>query len=556
MGQLRNSICTALLAFPILASAGADICQGLIQDKVIRPPQTIPKPAKRATYTDPSFGTTIRRVTEVPVGSENAVIKPMYATMQAWNADESFMILWQRGRGHLLFDGKNYNFIRQLNIAPTDIEQVLWDLVDPDIFYYPTNYDAVPNLMAHRLSTDTSFLIKNFQGAPTNCPVDWGKLLSLGSDPQYMSYGAQKIVGLKCGDRKFTYSISQNQILAIGDSPSVNAPIPSPSGNLIYFDGYVLDAAGRFLRTLDMLEPDSHASIGRSALGNDSYNAVAFDDAINGTLVSHNMNTGAKKVIIGPATGYPYPPSGTHISAIATQNAGWVAVSAVGNPAAPGLLDQELVLANTDTGQVCRIGHHRSWAGEGQWGYWSEPHNVISPSGTRVLFASDWGNSASVDTYVVELPSFVNDRLPTKVTGFFLYDRVSGKDIVEIKDGDEINLAAYVGRGIDIRVKVVPANVTMMYLHVNNKSYGLDTTIPYSFFGTGNYSYPGRTNFVLGSNSVAAVALNDEGKVDGKVPGCDFYFRVPISSCALKFGETASSLGSQALWGQAFMALS
>ena len=74
-----------------------------------------------------------------------------------------------------------------------------------------------------------------------------------------------------------------------------------------------------------MLPPSSHASIGRSALGYDSYNAVAFDDAINGTLVSHNMMTGAKKVIVGPSTGYPYPPSGTHVSAIATQNPGWVA---------------------------------------------------------------------------------------------------------------------------------------------------------------------------------------------------------------------------------------
>src|SRR6478609_3354965 len=115
--------------------------------------------------------------------------------------------------------------------------------------------------MAHRVSTDTSFLVKNFQGAPTNCPVDWGKLLGLGSDPQYMSYEARKILGLQCGNTKFTYSISQRQILAIGNSPSVNAPIPSPSGSLIYFDGHVLDAAGRFLRTLDMLEPSSHASI-------------------------------------------------------------------------------------------------------------------------------------------------------------------------------------------------------------------------------------------------------------------------------------------------------
>ena len=38
--------------------------------------------------------------------------------------------------------------------------------------------------------------------------------------------------------------------------------------------------------------------------------------------------------------------------------------------------------------------------------YWAEPHTVPSPSGTRALFASDWGGGASVDTYVIELPSY------------------------------------------------------------------------------------------------------------------------------------------------------
>ncbi|MHB9052201.1 MAG: hypothetical protein ACYC3R_10185, partial [Thiomonas delicata] len=42
----------------------------------------------------------------------------------------------------------------------------------------------------------------------------------------------------------------------------------------------------------------------------------------------------------------------------------------------------------------------------GPQGYWAEPHVVISPSGTRLLFASDWGGSPDVDTYVVTLPGF------------------------------------------------------------------------------------------------------------------------------------------------------
>ncbi len=38
--------------------------------------------------------------------------------------------------------------------------------------------------------------------------------------------------------------------------------------------------------------------------------------------------------------------------------------------------------------------------------YWAEPHTVPSPSGTRAVFGSDWGNGDTVDTYVVELPSY------------------------------------------------------------------------------------------------------------------------------------------------------
>jgi hypothetical protein len=64
--------------------------------------------------------------------------------------------------------------------------------------------------------------------------------------------------------------------------------------------------------------------------------------------------------------GYPYPRGGTHISAVAHQRSDWVAVSSVGDPAGLGVLDQEIALANAVTGKVCRVAHHRSYAGEGR----------------------------------------------------------------------------------------------------------------------------------------------------------------------------------------------
>jgi len=155
-----------------------------------------------------------------------------------------------------------------------------------------------------------------------------------------------------------------------------------------------------------------HASLAQLADGSEHLASVVFtppaggtEAADVGTLVLHNLATAARRVLVGIANGYPYPPNGTHISAIAHKAPGMIAVSVVGNPNGQGVLSQELLLVDANTGVVARVGHHRSWAKEGgPLDYWAEPHVTISPDGKRLLFASDWGGGNSVDTYVVELP--------------------------------------------------------------------------------------------------------------------------------------------------------
>lgn len=371
------------------------------------------KPDLGQAIRDPDFGTLIRRITAVSTSEgDNAIIKPAYGTVQAWNADESLLILWHRGRGHELYDGRTYQFIRSLEfVSPSDIEQILWDPTDPDVLYYPSKYNAVPNLMRYRMSTGRSEVLRRFEF----CPVDWGRTLSLGSDPMYLSWGPdRKVIGLMCGEEKFLYDVVSGRVLGRARVATANAPQPGPGGRLAYLDGRVYDEHLEVQRTLPLANPYEHASIGRSAMsGHPLYNAVVFDPPVGGSdetdvgsLVRFDMATGERRVIIGMATGFPYPPGGTHISAIAHRNPGWVAVSMVGDPRGRDLLHNEILLANVDTGGFCRLAHHRSFAGEGRWGYWAEPHVVISPTGTRLLFGSDWGNGATVDTYVIELPAY------------------------------------------------------------------------------------------------------------------------------------------------------
>ena len=122
---------------PPETASRSDPCSGLIQDRDAHPMTDLAKPARGQAVVDPQFGTSLRRITDVPLSEgENAIIKPMYATIQAWNAGESKLVLWHRGNGHELYDGRTYQFLRSLPlVSPTDLEQVLWDPADPDVLY-------------------------------------------------------------------------------------------------------------------------------------------------------------------------------------------------------------------------------------------------------------------------------------------------------------------------------------------------------------------------------------------------------------------------------------
>ncbi|MFZ5892893.1 MAG: hypothetical protein ACOY0T_17665 [Myxococcota bacterium] len=410
-GAAQNSGGTTSVA-GTTSSAGAagtytttpvDLCQGLVSDLQAHPMTALAKPAVGAVATDAEFGTKIRRITGVAASGGNPVIKPMYTTVSAWNADESKLILYKVGTGHQLYDGKTYALIRTLDISPPDLEQVFWHTSDPDVLFYVDGRDFVRyHVAASRKEVMTTF---------TFCSDD----ASSGSDPMFMSFDSTRIA-LGCGNQAFVYDISKNMVIARVTNSDENPPQMAPSGKFVFFgdSGRVADATTlSVVRTLDIAEPYGHACLGLLPTGQDTWNGVAFDpgprgnDSI-GSVVTFDFTTGSSKVVIGEDTGFPYPPT-THVSAMAYRNPGWVVSSTLGNTSGRGLLDLELTVANTSTGKFCRVGRHRSWGKENTQitdSYWAESHAVLSPTGTRIAFGSDWGNGGTVDTYVVELPSY------------------------------------------------------------------------------------------------------------------------------------------------------
>ena len=399
-----------------------DLCQGYrLNDKTNRPMTTLARPQKGDSYTDPQFASKITRITDSSTIA-SGIIKTMYNTIQAWNADESRLILWHRGDGHHLYHGRNYSHIEKLNISPSDLEQVFWSANNKNTLIYPNaasgqvvktangNVTLQGNeLIEYNIANKTYRVIRDFN---SHCPAD---TITAGNDVQIISYN-DDVIGLRCGDLGFVYKRSLNRISNLPGSSNSVAPQPFPSGELVYHQGNIYDGNLNLLRSLDLGTTGEHANLGRLHNGADALFATAFDANTGnscgngiGSLVIHDATTADCRVLVGPATGYPYTLSGTHPSALAVQNPGWAVVSSIGyGTEGDSLLEQELYLANTDPAnpKVCRIAHHRATGRKGSIGYFAEPHPVLSPTGTRVLFSSDWSDSGTVDVYVVEMPTY------------------------------------------------------------------------------------------------------------------------------------------------------
>lgn len=381
-----------------------------ITDKVNRPKTAVTKPAKFGTWVDPQFGTTFRRITDVAADFPGSTVaKPAYATVPAWNCDETYMILYVTANtvGHVLLNGHTYAPIRTINWSLTDLEHFMWSATDPDTCFYITaqeqSGESIRRLMAYHPSTDSHEVIYNIPNAasPDAYRVDFG------GDPIYCSWD-NDLFGFRrrgASDSGFTYRISTNTESTRIDG--IDAPQVAPSGARVIAGNtnVMLPDLATTIRALGV-DGQEHGAMTQLANGKDIWASVQFD-AIEGTLVTENLNDGGYQVVVGPATGYPYPPTGTHMSGHAFDAPGFMAVSCTGNDDGQSLLSQELLLVDLNTSVVYRVGRHRSFGGDSQQGYWAEPHVNISPSGTRMLFGSDWDNGATVDAYVLELPAYV-----------------------------------------------------------------------------------------------------------------------------------------------------
>ncbi len=455
--------------------------------KNLMPYSVLAKPSKLVPFLDPDFKTKMVRLTDASTDWHSQVAVPAYPTTQAWNCDESLLILYVTSPltangisgSWALMDGNHYNFIQFLPINPADVEQFYWSTTEPSAIYYLNNAQINGVQVNQLVKVAVTPTAHNAAGAITQVSVGSPQVLhdfandfksggalynavrgvgtitevSGGEDPFAMSE-TNDLIGLGAylnrngpsGGKEyasFSYRISTN---TIGATKTVEGAVPqaTPSGSNTYFYNSttsvsVMDPVSNAVKLTLPFDGTQHSDMLRNSVGDDVVAGVQFDvpsGGQTGTLVWTNLSKGGSiNVVIGPSKGDPYPPGGTLVSGRAYKVPGWVAVGITGCPSGSTgdcqgpqptvsgsprtYLDQEILISNIDSGAVYRVAHHRTTGNYGNAtnsNYWAQPNVTISPSGTRILFASDWGSAnpsapvingnAVVDTYVVELPGY------------------------------------------------------------------------------------------------------------------------------------------------------
>jgi len=244
-----------------------DLCEGLVTDLEPRRVKPVQRPPYSKRYRDPAFGTTIVRITN---SSINEVYKPAYSTMQAWNADESLLLLWRQTNdtsGHILLDGFTYEPIRVLDAVPSDLEEIFWSHTDPDsLFYLSSSPEDYGDFNKLNVNTGEKTFIKNF----SNVCGD-GVLPTSGADV-HMQPLNDDVFGFRCETGEnwtmFTHSVSKQKttVAQLGaGTPWVNESAPQglPSGNGFWMQGSALEDDLTTIRTkLDVFAFHEHGDTG------------------------------------------------------------------------------------------------------------------------------------------------------------------------------------------------------------------------------------------------------------------------------------------------------
>jgi len=118
------------------------------------------KPDKHLYALDNQFGACVLRVTDHINEPPRGFARNHYSRRQAFNSDESLLIVYAEDGYWHLYDANNFNYIRKLSLGGADVEPQ-WSPDDPYLLYkFPQNGGLV--ILTHHVLSDRVKVVADF----------------------------------------------------------------------------------------------------------------------------------------------------------------------------------------------------------------------------------------------------------------------------------------------------------------------------------------------------------------------------------------------------------
>jgi len=405
----------AMLACVLTTSAAsADVGASVWSARLLRTP-SLPMPGYLERIVDPVLGTPIVRITDpgrrlLPDAACNpAYCRHRYSSTQAWNADQSLLVITKGCPDLCFLDGHTYVPLFARRVSPH--HDCKWHPTDPDkmICVHRTGIDVwTPRMNTwSAVSAPPGYSQLEFGPYKGNVSRD-GSMIALrarNAQDQLVAFAYHLGTGRKFPDIPLSDLAASNLYVTI-----------SASGRYIFVsqltaDGkepaYVFTVDGDLFQYWPEHHRPGHGDMAIDVDGADVYVGVSKSPPDEFHIIKRRLDDGRVTVLapLGDAS---------HVSARNIRWPGWVFVSYQGSfehtsaMRYPAPFYSEVIALRIDgSGEIRRIAQTRSTMRE----YLSEMHASPSPDGTRVIWASNWGVAGGpVSDYVAHVTT--NQAVP------------------------------------------------------------------------------------------------------------------------------------------------
>jgi hypothetical protein len=355
---------------------------------------------------DPVFGESSTRVSDPGgrmlngISCQSAYCTHRYSSSQAWNADQSLLLITNGCSGFCFLDGQTYVPLFR-RVTPNECEwhptnaSLMICVSDRSIYTWAPRSDVRTIVFAGDGYHDLKF--GPYKGNPSR---DGSRLVvrAVTGAGTLVAFAYDMAAKTKYPDIRLSDLRGKNDYCGI-----------SPSGRYVFCvqklpsgidEGYVFAVDGALLQHWTEHHRPGHGDMTIDADGSDVYVGISKDNPDKFHIIK-------RRLVDGVVTDLAPYGEGQHASLRNTNMPGWVFLSYGGTYAsvagqrgrAP--FYQEVVALRIDgSGEVRRIVQTRNTPHD----YWSETHASPSPDGSRVIWSSNWGQPGGpVADYVTRL---------------------------------------------------------------------------------------------------------------------------------------------------------